>query len=86
MPKHQTRSELAEFLDTPLGAIDRAFCDLQLATHWLLYAAGYINQKDDLRKHLQASAAFAERALGHIRTLLQQTESPTSARPIEPKA
>ena len=48
MAKKQTRSDPAKFLETPLGNIDRAFCDFQLASHWLLYAAGGVRKKDDL--------------------------------------
>jgi hypothetical protein len=73
MAKKRTRSDLAKFLETPLGNIDRAFCDFQLASHWLLYAAGVGRKKDDLLHHLRSAAFFAERGLKQVRELLKQT-------------
>jgi len=75
MAKKQTRSDLARFLETPLGNIDRAFCDFQLASHWLLYAAGGVRKKDDLLHHLRSAAFFAERGLKQVKDLLKQTEA-----------
>ena len=73
--KQQTRSDLAQFLETPLGHIDRAFCDFQLADHWLLYAAGGVRKKDDLRHHLRSAVFFAERGLKQVQDLLKHTEA-----------
>jgi hypothetical protein len=75
MAKKQTRSDLAKFLETPLGGIDRAFCDFQLAGHWLLYAAAGARKREELRHHLQAAAFFAERGLKQVRELLKQSEA-----------
>jgi hypothetical protein len=72
MAKKQTRSDLAKFLETPLGSIDRAFCDFQLATHWLLYAAGGVRKREELRHHLQSAAFFAERGLKQVKELMKQ--------------
>jgi hypothetical protein len=63
MAKKQTRSDLAKFLETPLGNIDRAFCDFQLASHWLLYAAGGGRKKNDLLHHLRSVASLPKEDL-----------------------